>query len=389
MINQKNKYAHNEISFLGYLFFAYFIFIIFYAYTRGNLPVPFHNVPNDLFMDFYNVNLWSNDPAKYTDWKSIYPPLTFILAKELNLYNYSIFLLYFLYLLSIYLNFLIVKKNLPNNILIKVGYILFFAFCMPVLYLIERGNYLIIAYCIFLMMLINKNETKFIFFTALLINLKTYFILFIFFVLKNKDLKNLFLLLLFSGFIFLFSYILLNDKNAYLFIKNSINFSSSNSTPTYQAINYQFNFDLLVKIASTKFNFPFAILIYSNFKIFCLFLYFLTLYKFKFGKDEFMFYSILLLLVSSHTFGGYLAVFLLPFVVEYSLKNYYFFIMIFLFIPFDFVIYVREIGLHPSFWTPNSPAHHFLLISFLGIAKPFLTLLLFFKFTFDKFSKTL
>lgn len=52
---------------------------------NGYLPPPFFHDPDDTFMDWYNTAYWANKPGAYSDWASVYPPLSFIFPKLLTI----------------------------------------------------------------------------------------------------------------------------------------------------------------------------------------------------------------------------------------------------------------------------------------------------------------
>lgn len=52
--------------------------------TRGYLPQPFYDNPSDTFMDLYNTAFWANRPGAWDVWKSVYPPLPFVLLRAVS-----------------------------------------------------------------------------------------------------------------------------------------------------------------------------------------------------------------------------------------------------------------------------------------------------------------
>jgi len=53
--------------------------------ATGYLPQPFVFDTNDTFMDWFNTAYWANNPGAYDVWRSIYPPLSFVLLDALSL----------------------------------------------------------------------------------------------------------------------------------------------------------------------------------------------------------------------------------------------------------------------------------------------------------------
>jgi len=390
------------ISFFGFLFFIYFIFGLLIGFNFNLLPPPIHNVPQDAFMDWINVNIWANSSVKYSEWQSIYPPLTFAIANFLsNTECFSFqgiseellqcardsknFFLGF-FLLSMFLTYKFISKKINSKFSIKVGIIFFFYFSIPSIYLFERGNYLIIAYCLFLILLLKLNNRIYsILIKSILINLKPYFILFSSFYLFKRSFIEFFLVMLLSGLIFGISDLIVNDKNSLLFIKNSISFSFINQTLPFQGINYQMNFDLIFNALEIKFNLEYIRDLYLSIKIFSflIFLYFLT--KYDYSNYDFMFLSILLLMIISYSFGGYLCIFLLPFIIIYIKDKVILYMLILLMIPFDFNIYSKELGVYGStVFSGGTFVNHSLNVSFFAGIRPLLVQILFFYFIYTR-----
>ena len=48
---------------------------------NGYLPSPFVYDKADTFMDFFHTMYWADEPGRYTDWGSVYPPLNFLFLK--------------------------------------------------------------------------------------------------------------------------------------------------------------------------------------------------------------------------------------------------------------------------------------------------------------------
>lgn len=51
---------------------------------NGYLPQPFFYEPSDTFMDWFNTAYWARDPGAYDSWRTIYPPLTFVVLRSLG-----------------------------------------------------------------------------------------------------------------------------------------------------------------------------------------------------------------------------------------------------------------------------------------------------------------
>ena len=47
----------------------------------GKLPVPFVFDANDTFMDWFNTAFWAHNPGAFDNWRTVYPPLSFVFLK--------------------------------------------------------------------------------------------------------------------------------------------------------------------------------------------------------------------------------------------------------------------------------------------------------------------
>ena len=218
------------------------IYFHHYYINNGYLPSPFLYNKADTFMDFYNTLYWSNNDGRYTEWKSVYPPLNFIILRLINFYptgeitnnpfslrensSYLVLILIIFYLLS---NVLILKTkywkefNSNEKILIYLSLII----SSPVLFSIERGNLILICPAIFALVTICSGIKR-AFYIALLINIKPYFIILNIYYIVKKDWKGLFNTLILSGAVFLITAILLGGE-FYGFFKNIFDFSQNKS----------------------------------------------------------------------------------------------------------------------------------------------------------------
>jgi hypothetical protein len=52
--------------------------------ANGYLPQPFFLGTNDTFMDWFNVAVFGHGPGAYYEYESVYPPLTFVVARLLS-----------------------------------------------------------------------------------------------------------------------------------------------------------------------------------------------------------------------------------------------------------------------------------------------------------------
>ncbi|QGP79716.1 hypothetical protein [Sphingobium sp. CAP-1] len=127
-------------------------------YLDGYLPQPFFYEPSDTFMDWFNTAYWARDPGSYDSWKTIYPPLSFVVLRYLGKGScyagaeglpvrdcdwIGLVVIHAIFLLNIVLTawtFLKVDRRtaLPRAIALSSG--------LPMLYALERGNILLLCF---------------------------------------------------------------------------------------------------------------------------------------------------------------------------------------------------------------------------------------------------
>lgn len=60
------------------------LYSLWHLYTYSYLPQPYFYVPEDTWMDWFNTAYWAHQPGAYDSWKTIYPPLSFVVLKPLT-----------------------------------------------------------------------------------------------------------------------------------------------------------------------------------------------------------------------------------------------------------------------------------------------------------------
>ena len=195
LFNHISKYKALNIIIVILLFLGIWnLYLIVDSYnTSGYLPAPFLFNKNDTFMDFYNSMYWGLSEGAYSTWRSVYPPLNFII-----LYIYSHLImggvveavnpielrdLYsskFIYVILSYIVFLALtirtsfSSTLNRNQMIAV--FLIFLLSPPSLFALERGNLIFISLYFFALYIWGSNKLIKIIAFAVLVNLKPYFI---------------------------------------------------------------------------------------------------------------------------------------------------------------------------------------------------------------------
>jgi hypothetical protein len=127
-------------------------------YSEGYLPQPFFYEPSDTYMDWFNTAYWARDPGVYDNWRTIYPPLSFVVLRLLGINScyagsegltvrdcdwVGLVAIHAIFVLNIVLVALTFRKidrrtALPRAIALSSG--------LPMLYALERGNVLLLCF---------------------------------------------------------------------------------------------------------------------------------------------------------------------------------------------------------------------------------------------------
>jgi hypothetical protein len=161
-----------------------------HLWAFGYLPQPFFYEPSDTFMDWFNTAYWAHDNGVYDNWKSIYPPLSFIFLRVLSkgsCYQGSEGLtvrdcdwigftaMFSFFAINVVLAILSYRKldkrtALPRGLALSLG--------LPMLYALERGNVIIICFTAMVLAfgpLIHSTRLRWLF-VAIAVNFKVYLI---------------------------------------------------------------------------------------------------------------------------------------------------------------------------------------------------------------------
>ena len=193
------------------------IYYIFFLNKNGYLPSPFLYDKNDTFMDFYNPLYWAYKAGRYLEWKSIYPPLNFLILKlfgffssfEANQTAFEIRKVYSFLILNIFFCYfvfpILILKNrnwrVFNKIQLWLIYFIFI-FSAPMLFALERGN-LIILTILLITFVFSENRLIKLISISILINLKPYFALLLLLYFSKKNWRELVLCIFLTGGIFI------------------------------------------------------------------------------------------------------------------------------------------------------------------------------------------
>lgn len=175
---------------LSLLIASALIYSFGFMLTFGYFPQPFFYDIGDAWMDWFNPAYWSHQPGTYDVYKTIYPPLTYVILRYItdgscyanNQGGWSrdcdilgITSLHLTYGLCIVITALTLykvdrKTALPRSLAITLG--------LPMLWGLDRGNVILLAY-IFVVLaygpLLSSAKLRWVF-AGLSVNLKVYLI---------------------------------------------------------------------------------------------------------------------------------------------------------------------------------------------------------------------
>lgn len=132
---------------------------------NGYLPQPFFYEPSDTFMDWFNTAYWARDPGSYDSWRTIYPPLTFVVLRFFGLDRcyvsneglpsrdcdwLGIAVILAVFVINIVLCWLTFRKIDPRT---AVQRTIGLGMGMPMLFALERGNVLLLTFTCMLLAL--------------------------------------------------------------------------------------------------------------------------------------------------------------------------------------------------------------------------------------------
>lgn len=236
-----NNWGHKWQVYVGILLLfnaGAFLYYTLFSVAHGYLPTPFLYDKSDTFMDLFNPLRWAYNEGRYTEWGSVYPPLNFYILKIINFVflggqhgspsvmransPYVIGGLYFIYLA---VPAIVLQTKLWQEFLRTEKILIYFAFLLsaPTLFALERGNLILITPILLVLALSKIGITRSVC-IALLINLKPYFALLLFYYIARKYWKGFINCTMLSGLIFVMTGLAL-DNHFYVFFTNLFNFS--------------------------------------------------------------------------------------------------------------------------------------------------------------------
>jgi len=206
---------------------------------NGYLPSPFVWDKADTFMDFFHTMYWADEPGRYTDWGSVYPPLNFLFLKGVRwllvgqIHESDAFTLrdsakpFIPYIAAVFAAsaLFVFRHDLWRGFTGAQKALFFFIFLLspPMMFSIERGNLIIFALGFLALALARPGWTR-TFAIGMLINIKPYFALYLVALAISQRPKELVACTMMAGTIFLISGILI-DEHFLEFVQNLFQFS--------------------------------------------------------------------------------------------------------------------------------------------------------------------
>lgn len=414
MIN--NKKIEHFLCFGIFLNLIALIIFIAFAKANGYLPSPFFIDKSNTFMDFFNLIYAANNHIVYTEYKSIYPSLVFILAKfACFIFNEcqgivgdvirdnSKKIIITLLVSSCLIPFFVTQTATWSSFSKKSRLLLsiFIVTSVPYLFAVERGNSIIVVPLLITFIFIFKSEILKIFWLALIANIKPYLVISSWKYLCNA--KEFVVYGLITLFIFTIAGLIFDNSSYYLIFGNIIAFSSDNAIVTVRGILDQaaslsvFNVAIGSLDGHSKFHFQGINLI----AIFCQTIRFVaaaTFISVLFLRRQYLSYneaillSIIFITNIAYQVGGYSLILYYPLVPIFCLMRYshlYLILIFIIFLPIDTIhILTQQVGLQHSFIS-NSDVYVNWNFTAGTIIRPILNFLLQSLATFEIYKRTL
>lgn len=357
-------------------------------------------------MDLFRPLYWSDNGGAYSVWKSFYPPLNFIFLKFVK----QIFLgstvfsdafalrasafpvvLFFLFSYLV-LPILVLRTKLWSCFTYAEKNLLYFIMILstPMLFELEHGNIILYA-IIFIAFVLSSAGIVRVLSIAVLINIKPYLVLLLFYYIVRRNWKEFWQCTLLSGALFVITGILL-AQNYWQIIANMFSFTQIGYSfslkeimampSSIAAYSYVLNNEA---IQHTKYGYIFnlhaiASLIYAI-NGFVLAWVLVAIYNKQNRLTDAQIFTILLIVVTNlgAWIGGWSLIFyitLLPVFLTMRFRNIYFYILILLSIPLDIIPLAKEtIGEQYSYLTDSMVIVHWTL-GMGSVLKPILNFLL-------------
>ncbi len=168
-------------------------YFVLHFHTQQYLPSPFVYDKSNTFMDLFNPLYWANNEGRFDIWKSIYPPLNFIILKIISfIFNEEsriinafamrgegqAIILFYSMIFFIFPVFLVTSAKWEKVVKNKYQALLWYLIIItnaPLLFMFERGNLILLCFTS-LPLLLSEFWLLRIVAMSILVNIKTYFV---------------------------------------------------------------------------------------------------------------------------------------------------------------------------------------------------------------------
>lgn len=383
--------------------------------ANGYFPSPFFIDKSNTLNDFFNLIYATNNHIVYTEYKSIYPALVFVLVKcSCFIFNEcqgvaqdiirdnSKKLIITLLLTSFFIPFFVTQTSSWSSFSKKsrLLFSIFIVSSVPYLFTVERGNTIILAPLMIAILLILRIEVFKIILLALIANIKPYLMILSWKYLSNP--KELFLYGLTVVIIFILLGVVFDSNNYYLIFKNIFAFTSGSTEVSVRGL-----FDLASSISvfnvaigklnsDSKFYFEGINLIPILFNMLriataTLFISFIFIRRQYVTYNEAILLSIIFITNIAYQIGGYSIILyypLVPIFCQMRYSQYYLMLIFLIFLPIDSIrILTQHVGLQHSFIS-SSDVYVDWSLTLGTIVRPFLNFLLQLSATFEIYKRT-
>lgn len=236
-----NNWCRKSLVYVGIVLLfnvAGFLYYIHFSVMNGYLPSPFLYDKSDTFMDLFNPLHWAYDDGRYTEWGSVYPPLSFFILRVVNfvftgggygtpkfMRDNSPFVIVGFCLIYLAVPAILLKTRHWQDFHKNKKLLIYFAIILstPMLFALERGNMIVLTPILLALALSRIGITRCIF-IAILINIKAYFALLMIYYIARRNWKGFAIASALSGLVFVISGLAL-DNHFFVFFRNILNFS--------------------------------------------------------------------------------------------------------------------------------------------------------------------
>jgi hypothetical protein len=349
-----------------------FAYYTFHLYAYGYLPTPFVSDKSNTFMDLFNPLYWAEVEGQYEIWKSVYPPLNFVILKAINHlfgdYFYPLppyvirdsgkIIIYFFLFLYLMIPFILLNttgwKSIAKNTWQKTFCFFAIVLSTPMLFALERGNLILIC-LLFLPIAISPNQILRMFGIAILINLKPYFLILGLIYFFDRRYIELLMCAITTAAIFMISSVILDTDFTTVWLNIFHLSQKSNFFPIRELLSFP------VALSTLKSSLPLLLLsdnappvemenlilsgtrFLTYFQYFCISIVIVSfiLKRNKFSSAFQLFALIVIIVNISVMIGPYSLIYYIPFVpfiFYFKYVSYYFLAILLLFLPLDIVV---------------------------------------------------